>query len=301
MKFGILGLGSIGSRHARNLLAMGHTVYGFDTLNQDRLTDWLALQTNGVLFVSPADVMRDIDIDALLVCTPTPLHTDGILLRDDIPVFVEKPIFDLTSRPARSLIEARRLVVGYNIRFHPLIDKVREWLPTIGEPIWGTFVVGQKNTKQYPDHVGLNWSHELDLAEHLLGPLDLSLSRESHNMVQISFNVERNGAPIFVHLDYLSEPRVRQFRIQGESRQRIEVDLEQATAFLLGATTPSGYAHVQDSIASGTESGFDESYRAEMQQFVRYVQSGETGHLATAQDALKIVDWFEEIVERRDK
>lgn len=285
MKFGILGLGSIGSRHARNLLEMGHEVWGYDPVASPKIAG----------LRQPALIETAVkDIDALLVCTPTALHTDGILLRDDIPVFVEKPIFDLGNRPAASILEGRRMVVGYNLRFHPLITTVREWLKGIGNPIWATFVVGQPNTKQYPDHVGLNWSHEIDLAEHLIGPLDLSLSRESRNMVQISFNAE-NGAPIFVHLDYLSEPWVRKFIVQGENKRRIEVNLEEGTAHLL-INRPH---YIQDKYAA--DNGFDDSYVAEMEQFVRYVQSGEIGHLATAEDAIKVVDWFEEIVERRDK
>ena len=294
VRFSILGLGSIGCRHARNLLHMGHRVDGHDPNFDPSNPHHQAVLVNGLrIRVSNEELLGN---DGLLVCTPTPLHIDGVLWQDQMPVFVEKPMFDLATRPAWSVIKDRKIAVGYNLRFHPLVKQAREWLKEgIGEPVWAMFILGQHNEK-YEEHVALNWSHEIDLARHLMSPwggLGLHMSREDPQMTRIEFSLEENNSPVFVHLDYISKPWIRKFMIQGTER-RIEVDLERAKAYRFDSGDgPPMYPDVNEQTRNAC---FDQSYVDEIAQFVKYCETGELGDLAGVQDGDAALHYASEIM-----
>ena len=76
MRFLVVGWGSIGSRHGRNLAGLGHRVQVWDT-DRDRLREAAtrpgieaAASLEGALAASP---------DAVLICTPPALHLEPSL------------------------------------------------------------------------------------------------------------------------------------------------------------------------------------------------------------------------------
>ena len=66
MKIGVLGLGSIGKRHAENLISLGHEVYGFDPV---------APKINGVKNVSRDEIW---DQKAVVIASPSSQHLDDL-------------------------------------------------------------------------------------------------------------------------------------------------------------------------------------------------------------------------------
>ena len=109
---GIIGLGSIGMRHANNLEAMGHTVLGYDPapeLKQSHAHDL-------------AFVIRK--SDAIVIASPTAFHESHIelALAAGKPIFVEKPIADRSKAWMQSVA-----MVGTNLRFHSCVKKIKEW------------------------------------------------------------------------------------------------------------------------------------------------------------------------------
>ncbi len=161
MKIGVIGLGSIGMRHARNLQSLGHKVIGYDPIEE--LRDQF-----------PGEGLTE---EAYVFATPTKHHYGNIL--DSAltykPLFVEKPIAHLW-HPDFHIVR----MVGYNLRFHACVKKAKEWIDAgrIGKPLWANFTCGQFSDKPayLRDGVILNWSHEIDLALHLLGPGHLEAS-----------------------------------------------------------------------------------------------------------------------------
>jgi len=155
---GVIGLGSIGMRHAKNLRAIGHNVRAYDVQMKRRL------EFNGVLWTID-DVL---DSDAVVIASPTKDHAHHlhVVASDGKPSFVEKPVAD-------KKIDIDAVMVGYNLRFHSCVKKVKEWLDAdmIGKPLWANFTLGQHSEKPpyLRDGVILNWSHEIDLALYLLG------------------------------------------------------------------------------------------------------------------------------------
>lgn len=217
MKVGVIGLGSIGSRHAANLTKLGHEVYGYDPNKQ----------TQDLKFVCE-------NSEALVIASPTDFHYHHVcaaVLRG-IPVFIEKPIGTFTYPVMVPCM------VGYNLRFHPCVKKAKEWMPRIGKPIWANFTVAQYNDRpEYRrDGVILNWSHEIDLALHLLGPATVGasatmLDSSGQDTLSDMILLHTNGCRSQIHLDYLTRPERRHFTIVGEEG-RITCNLPERNIFI---------------------------------------------------------------------
>src|SRR5690242_3290965 len=105
MNIEVIGMGSIGSRHAHNLMSLGHRVRGIDP-----------------------DRARQIDgfggkPDAYVVAVPTADHL-GVFntIKDNgRPIFMEKPIADRIDPDLKKVV-----MVGYNLRFHPCVMRAKE-------------------------------------------------------------------------------------------------------------------------------------------------------------------------------
>lgn len=96
----ILGLGSIGQRHARNALALGYEVLGFDPDAERAVLDFVSRVD------SPMEGFQRRPA-AVLVCSPPEFHALQAVasLRSSIPTFVEKPM-------ALGIADARRILAA---------------------------------------------------------------------------------------------------------------------------------------------------------------------------------------------
>ncbi len=226
-KIGILGMGSMGTRHARNLEALGCEVSCYDTKEKEE----------GVLYLYTREEMIDW-ADAIVVATPTSQHyADITTLPRDKPLFVEKPLVALPLQWA-TVSTANILMVGYNLRFHSAVKRAKAWMGQglIGKPVWARFTCGQFSDKPdyLQDGVILNWSHEIDLALFLLGPANLitAAGRKSpENLADIILEHSVTRCQTVVHLDYLTRFERRGFIIVGEDGT-IEADLVSRQVFI---------------------------------------------------------------------
>lgn len=245
---GVIGLGSIGTQHARNLKIIGCTVLGHDPARPG---------THSLKHVIE-------DSDAVVISTPTEQHYSDLwdATKAKKPIFVEKPI----ANHCENLPTENILMVGYNLRFHSCVKKAKEWMPDIGEPLWANLNCAQYNAKpQYlRDGVVLNWSHEIDLALYLLGPATVSGSNirrtnEKEDMADISM-IHKNGCRSQVHLDYVTAPEIRQTIIVGDNATII-MDLVNRNAWLR-AKSGAILDHMQG------HDEFSDNYMEEMKAFL---------------------------------
>ena len=243
-RFLVVGCGSIGKRHIRNLLDLGAGhVLAFDA-RDDRRDEAAALG---------AEAMRDIDAawaaspDTVVVATPPSSHVPVALdaARRGCNLFVEKPLADGWEGMDEFLAEvrARNLVclVGCNLRFHPGLLEVRRLLDedAIGTVLGARIEFGQYLPDWHPweDYretysarrslgggVILDAIHELDYATWLLGAVstvtalaghisDLEIDTEDMAAILLRFD---SGAIGEVHLDYVQRAYSRSCRIYGE-------------------------------------------------------------------------------------
>ncbi len=132
MRVGVAGLGSMGKRRVRDLLALGHEVRGFD-VRPDRCV--AAGRAFGIPTASSPQELLDGGIDALIVCTPPNRHAEYYerALPVGLPFFSEANI--LTPAPAWFLERAADpLVLGYpsaTMRFDPMVGLLRERIATL--------------------------------------------------------------------------------------------------------------------------------------------------------------------------
>ncbi len=128
--FGVVGAGRIGKIHADNLLAMPGVrlkSVADPYLNPD---DW---SSRGIApTLDPEDIFNDSEVDAVLICSPTPTHAEftEIAANAGKHVFCEKPIA-LDPDRIRETLEVVdtagiKLQVGFNRRFDPTFARVRK-------------------------------------------------------------------------------------------------------------------------------------------------------------------------------
>ena len=242
MKFLISGLGSIGRRHFRNLLALGerdillHRTHRA-TLPDDELAGF-PVETD----LSAALAHRP---DALIVANPTALHLDIAIpaAQAGCHILMEKPISH-SLQGVDALISALQhgggqCLVGFQFRFHPGLRLVKDWLEAglIGEPLsaraaWGEYLPGWHPWEDYtqgyaarPDLGGgvvLTLSHPLDYLRWLLGEVrdlwaytsnrGLGMPVEDSAEIGLRF---ASGCLGSLHLDYNQRPPSHTLEITG--------------------------------------------------------------------------------------
>ncbi|MEI8394118.1 MAG: Gfo/Idh/MocA family oxidoreductase [Rhodospirillaceae bacterium] len=170
----VIGAGSIGSRHARILGEMGLAVSSVSRRGGDGA------------FTDLAAALRAVEADYVVVATETSDHAQQLeqLVALDFRgrVLVEKPLF-AAPRPMPPHRFAA-LAIGYDLRFHPVVRRLSTQLA--GERLISAAIyVGQYLPEWRPGRdyrtlysaraaegggVLRDLSHELDLANLLLGP-----------------------------------------------------------------------------------------------------------------------------------
>lgn len=177
MRVAVIGCGSAGARHARNLVAMGHVPLLYDADLPRATNVALDIATKGMKFaIEPPGHGKP---DAVLVCTPADTHSKVAERLECAgytgPLFVEKPL-------AMSVADAALFAhwphpvtqVGYNWRFHPQVRALQHGIAAAGGQAARRIMFGLICDRaswpgaSYADTL-LECSHELDLARLFLG------------------------------------------------------------------------------------------------------------------------------------
>lgn len=276
---GVIGLGSIGMRHARNLITLGHKVRGYDS----DMTKRLAL--NGVLW----EIQELYQTDGIVIASPTQLHKAHIGQTMGNHILVEKPIADNYPNALREWIQerdSRNLVtmVGNNLRFHACVKYAKEWLDDklIGDIHWANFTCAQYSDKPdyLRDSVELNWgAHEIDLALYLLGPATVASANIQYGVADII--LYHKSSRSVVHLDYLTRPEWRGFMIAG-SNGRISANLVTGHCSLFTADSAGD-------VLVSTENSFDQNYIDEIVAFLDRIDGKETIG-ATGEEGIRVLE-----------
>jgi predicted dehydrogenase len=171
----VVGYGSIGSRHARLLAELGCQVAVVTT--RDTATEYR--------FDSIARAVQEFNPDYTVIATETARHMEGIAKLTDSgfrgKLLVEKPLSHIICDIPP--IVSRDIFVAYNLRFHPLFQRLRELL--VPEKIIsvqayvGQYLPFWRPGRDYRDVYSADkqagggalrdLSHELDLLNWLLG------------------------------------------------------------------------------------------------------------------------------------
>lgn len=241
----MIGCGSIGKRHIRNLLKLKVRDIAAYDVRSDRCEE--AQKQFDIAIYRDLSQALDQNFDAVLVCTPTSLHLSYAYLVAErgLHVFVEKPLSHSLDGIDRLLAEVSRkqviLLVGCNFRFHRGLVLVKQILSEgkIGRPLfaraqfgqylpdwhpWEDYRHGYSAKKALGGGVILDRIHELDYVTWLLGKATevsclagklSSLEIDTEDVAEILLGFE-SGAIGEVHLDYVQRTYNCSCEIVGE-------------------------------------------------------------------------------------
>ncbi|MGB7330676.1 MAG: Gfo/Idh/MocA family oxidoreductase, partial [Terriglobales bacterium] len=243
----VVGCGSIGRRHAKNLKALEVRQLGFCDTNSEALKQCCE-EVPGEVFSDYGEALQEFKPDVVLICTPPVYHVEEALaaLRAHAHVFIEKPLSHESSGIQALISEARRrdrnVQIGYNMRFHPGLQILKELIDSgkIGRVLWLNVEAGQylpdwRPWQNYRDSYSarqelgggiiLDGSHELDYICWLLGrPTEvtcraehlssLDVDVEDSAWIYLSFPERRRAE---LHLDFVQRAYTRTCKVVGES------------------------------------------------------------------------------------
>lgn len=244
-RFAVVGCGSIGSRHLRNLKALGcGDLIAIDPDLERR--GRAAMDANAREAPSLTAALDD-GADVVLVTTPTAEHIQPALeaVRAGADVLIEKPLAASLCGIEELLGEAGHhgttALVGCNLRFHPGLALVQRLATggAIGRVLstrieFGSWLPDWRPRQDYRlsyaarretgGGVVLDAIHELDYARWLLGEVEAvscfagslsALGLETEDVAAILLRFE-SGAIGEVHLDYVQRAYSRTCQLIGE-------------------------------------------------------------------------------------
>ena len=323
MKFLVIGTGSIGKRHIRNLIGLGHKVIGFDTSKESikAASEEFNIKVFDGIDVCLADVPA---IEAAFICTPADTHIEYAVIcaKHKMDIFIEKPLaagLDGTGELIE-IIDKNNLVsmVGCNMRFDVGLAKLKTLLEkkTIGDiysvnvefgydlRAWRKGVDYRKNyaaKKEQGGGVVFDCIHELDYICWMLDAFpeqytvqgghlsDLEIETEDIALVQCKFS---NGVLGSIHLDYLQPSYCRTCKVLGSMGSLFwSLTPEKVSLKLINAQQEVNYFNEYDSF------NINNMYVKGLEHFLECIKSRRQT-VNTVADAVKILDWAKNI---RDK
>jgi len=243
----ISGLGSIGRRYCRLIqkfwpdiqLAALRSGQGKQVIEENHLSQKFSSIDEAVAWKP----------DACIIAGPANSHIEQSLqfARHGIPLLIEKPIgtgFEESQlrNELLALAGSVPIYVGYVLRHDPCAAVMREQLASgeLGQLIaadffCGTWLPSWRPGKDYRESVSaqqelgggalLELSHELDMAQWLIGPLtplnaflrnsgilEIDIEDQAHLLVQ-----NKDGSPISFRLDFCTNPSRRMIMLRCEN------------------------------------------------------------------------------------
>lgn len=246
MKALVVGGGSIGRRHLRNLKVLGIDQLALVETERSRRENVIA--EVGATGFACLDEGLGWTPDFVVVGTPTHLHAEQTLaiVRAGVHVFVEKPLSHTESglMEMADLVDRKNLVslVGCNMRFHPGPAKVKSLLNEgqLGKLLFarvhaGSYLPSWRPGSDYRlnyavrEETGggclLDFIHEIDLTRWYLGDMSevfcvaehLSSLEIATEDIGILVCRHESGCLSEIHMDYVQRSYERGCQIAGEN------------------------------------------------------------------------------------
>ena len=246
MKILIIGCGSIGQRHIRNLCSLrAGRIFAFD-IDKKRLADVRKISPSVTVSTDIKD-MWDKNPEIALITVPTALHMKYALgaAKRGCHLFIEKPLSNSIAKAdlLQNIIKQKKLVtlIGCNMRFHWAISRTKELLSRnmIGKIVSARLEAGQylpdwhpredyrkmySASKRQGGGVILDIIHEIDYAIWFFGDIEnikslygklSGLKIETEDVAEILLKFKK--APIVnIHLDYVQRYYSRSCKIIGQ-------------------------------------------------------------------------------------
>jgi predicted dehydrogenase len=309
----VIGLGSIGRRHLRNLRQFDADAR-ITVLRHDRnlptpedaakLADRIVYRLDDVLDERP---------DYAVIASPAPFHTEAatVLAERGVHLFIEKPIADRLEGVDSLINVCRRnecvLLIGYVLRYHPLLQIVRESIcrgdigrvlslrAEVGQylPEWRPALDYRQSVSARKDLGGgalLELSHEIDYVRWLGGEIVNVYAYTAHaggleidveDLAEITLRYE-NGAVGSIHLDMVQACPTRTCRVIGTDGT-LDCDFFKTKVCIYSRQTKQwADLSLKETIAK------NDIYIIQMQHFLDCV-AGRTKPIVTGEDGKRVL------------
>ena len=324
MKILIAGLGSIGRRHFRNLVALGEkdlVLYRTNkaTLPDDELAGY-PIETDF------AEALKKHKPQAVVVSNPTALHMQVAIPAADAgcAILLEKPIAedlsrvdDLRRAAAKS---GSKVLVGFQFRYHPTLNKARELIQAgaLGKILtvhahWGEYLPNWHPWEDYRQSyaaraelgggVIVTLTHPLDYLRYLLGEVESLWSFNGHisplelsgveDVAEIGLKFA-SGAIGGVHVNYFQRPPVHRLEIVGTAGT---LRWDNADGTLIHYQMPDAFGGIYSQPQAAVETryplpdGFERNqlFIAQMRHFLK-VAAGDVEPICTLEDGVRTLE-----------
>lgn len=297
MRIGILGAGRIAKVHARSIAAHpGASVAMIADPCEDAARE-LADAHGARHTADPGEVINDLEVDAVIICSPTPLHAEQILASAKVgkPVLCEKPIAMDTETIDKLFADLEgpdpQVMLGFNRRFDPSFAKVRRLVDdgVIGKVEQVTIISRDPAAppREYLASSGGIFKdmtiHDFDMARFFLGDIATVFAVGQNLDPELADSGDFDGAIItLTNADGVTATITNSRHCSAGYDQRLEVFGDKATvnADNIRETT------VQVSTGEATDAKdpyldfflerYDAAYRLELAEFIDAVENKRT-------------------------
>jgi len=239
----IVGLGSIGKRHARLLQEISESQIYVLEQRDFGPEDYSCVEE----YCYSWDDLKAKDLGFAVICNPTVFHVETalILAKNNIPFLMEKPVCTTLENTSRliEIVNAKQLpvLVGFYLRHHYLYKRIKE-IQKSGQmgKLLSTFVETGQYLPEWRDYdytksvsahkemgggVIFDLTHELDLAFDLSGEVGnlhcfkdkvTGLKIDTEDIAEITLS-HKNGSISHIHLDYIQKEYTRKFKLIFEN------------------------------------------------------------------------------------
>lgn len=234
----IIGFGSIGRKHAAILKKNKHISNIYIFSNQKKIPYSTIQNLNSI---------DKLGIDNIIIASHAKSHIRYLRYMEknfkNKNILIEKPLFE---KEYLVSLKANKYLVGYNLRFHPLINLIKKkinkkkiWFYKVFSssylPYWRKNIHYSKSAssmKKYGGGALLELSHELDFSIYLLGDLNPSKSMKK-KLSDLNINVEdiyefsgfnKNKTYFDISANFFSKNKAREIIIEGKNLS-IKADL----------------------------------------------------------------------------
>jgi len=184
---GLIGTGRHGIRYAEHLVeeVEGAELVAISRRNREKLVEVGERFGVKALYTDYSDLLKDPAVDAVAIVTPNSLHPPMTIAAAEAGkhVIVEKPI-SRTVEEGRGMIEAARkngvkLMVSQNFRYHPLVRRVKNLLPSLGRPYLISMCKRQQRVHGWREDLEVSGGGALmDLGVHIFDQARFILGEE---------------------------------------------------------------------------------------------------------------------------
>ena len=237
----VIGYGSIGKRHVRNLLEYTNSQIIIYTKRQD-----LNFKTKRVTITNSLENGLSKNPNIGFICNETSYHIDAAikLAQAGLDLFIEKPLSDSMKRikTLQRIVKQKKLItqMGFNLRFHKCIVEIHKLIKQkkIGKiisihvenssylPDWHSYEDYQQSyagKKSLGGGIVLTQIHDVDYLYWFFGnpksvfsimgkfsDLNISVEDYSASIIQL-----KNKIIAELHLDFFQGPEYRECKIKG--------------------------------------------------------------------------------------